>query len=459
MNKVLLLFLLLLPALNPVLYGTDDESEEAFVVPLSTGIKIEPIYLAGFNGTPEQKEHTTALEKILRFDLNVNGMTQVVAKSPEAESAISRSKYFGPAEMKFWQKNCIGHLIKVTVTDNSVDTEIIDLKGGPIKEIKGIPIDGTLSHDRKQMHLIADSIHKALFGKDGIARSKILYTVREKIPGKNEWISNIVESDYDGANARQIIYDAGYCVTPRYVPPEPEKQAGNFFYVSYKTGQPKIYLGSLKGVPPQRFSYLRGNQLMPVLSFQRDAVAFISDVTGNPDLFIQEFSPEKGAVGKPRQIFTAGLATQGTPTFSPDGNRVAFVSDKDGSPKIYTIKIPEAGKNIKDIHPIAVNKYRRGCTAPAWSPDGTKIAYCAPVDGVRQIFVFDLNTQKEVRLTEGALQKENPSWAHNSLHLVYNAGSDKGSDLYLVNLNKPEPVKISSGKGEKRFPDWEPGSK
>jgi len=54
-------------------------------------------------------------------------------------------------------------------------------------------------------------------------------------------------------------------------------------------------------------------------------IAFISDITGNPDLFLQDFSPEKGPIGKPRQIFTTHQATQGSPTFSPDGKRIALL--------------------------------------------------------------------------------------------------------------------------------------
>ena len=175
---------------------------------------------------------------------------------------------------------------------------------------------------------------------------------------------------------------------------------------------------------------------MPAVSQQRDKVAFISDVTGNPDLFLQNFSPEKGAIGKPQQIFSARQATQGSPAFSPDGSRVAFVSDKDGSAKIYVIQIPEPGASLKDIKATLISKANRENSAPTWSPDGTKLAYCSKTSGDRQIWIYDFNTKKEKQITQGTGHKENPSWAPNSLHLVFNSTEPKNERAVH---HQPEP--------------------
>ena len=326
-----------------------------------------------------------------------------------------------------------------------------------IKSIEGLPLSGELSRDRRQIHQLADTIHKALFEKDGVATTRILYTLKTKQGGK--WGSEVWEADYDGENRRRLTTDSGLVVTPVYLPPKEGYATGSFLYISYKTGQPKIYYQSLtEGAAPRRLTLLRGNQLMPTVTRQRDKLAFICDVTGNPDLFILPFSPETGATGKPYQIFATHLATQGTPTFSPDGTEIAFVSNKDGSPRIYIMDVPAPGTSLKDIKANLLTKRNKENSAPAWSPDGTKIAYCAITQGVRQIWVYDLIRREERQVTQGPGNKENPSWAPNSLHLVFNSSDAGACELYLINLNQADAVQISSGAGEKHFPCWEPRS-
>jgi TolB protein len=357
-----------------------------------------------------------------------------------------------------WKTLGVFYVIKVQLKDKNLTARMLSVHANTVKSIENIPLTGNLGDDRRQIHHIADLIHKTLFGSPGIAGTRILYTIKSQSTEakKDNWASEVWEADYDGGNARQVSQNGGYCVTPVYIPPKPGYASGSFLYASYKTGQPKLYISSVTDAEGVRFSYLRGNQLMPAISRQRDQVAFISDVTGNPDLFLQVFSPEKGPIGKPRQIFRTYMATQGSPTFSPDGKQIAFVSNKDGSPQIYVMDIPAEGTKLKDIKARLITKTNRENTAPSWSPDGTKLAYCAMTKGARQIWVYDFDKNQEWQLTQGSGNKENPTWAPNSLHLIFNSTDANASELYLVNLNQPKATKITSGAGEKRFPNWEP---
>jgi TolB protein len=269
----------------------------------------------------------------------------------------------------------------------------------------------------------------------------------------SRWLSEIWECDWDGANVRQLTHDASYSVTPVLIPQNARFANDRFLYVSYKTGQPKIYLGSLKGGQGKRLIDLRGNQLLPTISPRRDKIAFICDAAGRTDLFLQSFSPETGEVGKPQQLFSYPRSTQASPTFSPDGSQIAFVSDKDGGMRIYLIS---ATPSERRPNPRMITKQNRENSCPCWSPDGTKLAYSAKTNGVRQIWIYDFATGEEMQLTSGPGNKENPYWAPNSLHLVFNSTDSSTAELYIVNLNQPEAVKISQGPGKKHYPTWGP---
>jgi len=432
--------------------------EDDLVVGLETDSPLVPIYLTPLINERSSfaEEYLKQLEQVIAFDLSSNGSSYLVKQTAENNALATRSARDQFDSLLDWQKKNIFFVIKGWVENKAISFVLLDVQTKSLKKIETISLTGNLNEDRLHMHRISDLIHKAFFGTNGIASTKIIYSIRTKQgQDSQKWISEIWEADYDGANARQLTQENSYCISPVYIPPKAGFVTGGYMYVSYKLGQPKIYMASFKENKAHRLTNLKGNQLMPAIARQRDQVAFISDVAGNPDLFIQPFNPEKGADGKPQQIFSARQAAQGSPTFSPDGKRIAFVSNKDGSPKIYIIKIPEAGSSLKNIQAQLISKRNRENSAPAWSPDGNKIAYCAKHGGDRQIWVYDFKTNQEKQISEGAGNKENPSWAPDSLHLVFNSSDEKQSELYLINLNQKEAIKISKGAGEKRFPNWE----
>jgi TolB protein len=442
-----------------LLFAVPLVADEEIVVRLSNEESLAPLYLnpiedirSGFDAS-----YLRALEKVLSFDLNHNGKTEVVSQSSARKEQAKREKGLHVFEREKWRELGCDYVVKAAISNKKFTTAVFSVSDGSIKGIDGVPLSGSLEEDRRLIHSIADSMHEALFNTRGVCGTRILYTVRTRSGStSSEWVTEVWESDYDGANARQVTHHAGLCVTPTYIPAGQGERSRGLLYVCYQVGQPKIYAASAENGEAKRLTYLRGNQLMPAVSPKRDLIAFISDITGNPDLFVQDFSPEEGLIGKPRQIFCAPQAAQGTPTFSPDGKQLAFVSNKDGTPRIYALAIPRAGASIKEVRPQLISKQNRNNTCPAWSPDGTKIAYSATVGSVRQICVYDFTTGRETQLTDGYGHKENPTWAPDSLHLMFNSSTETASELFLINLNQKKAVKITSGPGEKRFPAWEP---
>jgi len=444
-----------------MLFQTTAFSEEEIVVKLATEshrlpIVIEPIQA---ESSDFPKEHLQALLDVFSFDMNANGMTQVIAPKDKKRFQLLQGSFgFDKApDFAKCKEADIFYLIKSKMEGKSLAVKMIAINGQSVKLIEGISCTGDLAKDRKTMHHLADSIHEMLFQKPGIASQRIIFTLKngaESAKAANKFVSEVFEADYDGANEKQLTNENAFCVTPLFVPSTNGAKSPCLVFVSYKIGQPKIYFALAKDGKPRRLTTIKGNQMTPQVSRDGTKIAFACDATGSSDLFLQTFHPSTGALSKPRQIFAAKGAAQASPTFSPDGKQIAFVSNKDGTPKIYVMDIPPEGATSKDLHPKLISKRCRENSAPAWSPDGTKIAYSAKSSGNRQIWIYDFETHEERQLTSGKGDKENPAWAPNSLHLLFNAIDDKKTELYLINLNQSEAFKITSGDGEKRFPCW-----
>lgn len=446
--KFKLVALYLLSCFSPLLSAQSEEIR----VHLSTKSPLQPLYLGKLSCSDHSfaASYLTQLYSVLAFDLNYNGATRVLATHPDREAALCNgsASFQGTA----WKNWGAAFVVRGEIQNKSLIVSCFSSQTGSVKQFPPISLSGSLAQDRKTVHRLSDAIFKALFGKEGVASSKILYSVKQK--KGDRFISEIWCCDWDGANAHQVTHENSTCVTPVFIPPSSKFTNNRFLYVSYKQGQPKIFISSLKGDEGKRLIHLRGNQLLPAISPQRNKIAFICDASGladRTDLFMQEFHPESGEVGKPVQLFSCPRSTQASPTFSPDGSKIAFVSDKDGSPRIYLLP---AVYNEKRGSPVLITKKNSENSCPSWSHDGKKIAYSAKTKGTRQIWIYDFDTGEEWQLTDGNGNKENPSWAPDSMHLVFNSTDGYVSELYLVNLNQPDVVKISSGAGVKHYPSW-----
>lgn len=428
------------------------EVQEEIRVQLPTNSALTPIYLGKIQSVRNSfsEKYLGELEAILAYDLNYSGALAVMPFNLNKEALLRQRESREAFDPVVWGKGCA---IQPVVTEGFLNIVLYDGRSASLKHFNHIPLMGHINQDRRQIHKVADGICKALTGKEGVASTRILYAYQVK-SAKAEgggWTSEIWECDWDGANAKQLTREGSYTVTPVAIPAHARFGSDRFLYVSYKEGQPKIFIASFKEGEGKRLVQLRGNQLLPAISKQRDRLAFICDAGGRTDLFLQPFNPESGQVGKPIQLFSVPNSVQASPSFSPDGSRIAFVSDKDGSPRIYVISTKvEAARGT----PTLISKQNHESSCPNWSPDGSKLAYSSRTGGTRQIWIYDFETQAERQLTYGPGNKENPCWAPDSVHLVFNSTDAASSELYVVNLNQAEARRITKGPGKKHYPSW-----
>ena len=146
------------------------------------------------------------------------------------------------------------------------------------------------------------------------------------------------------------------------------------------------------------------------------------------------------------------------PALSPDGTRLVYRSDVDGDPEIYVARAD--GSEPRQLTSNALFD-----SAPAWSPDGSRIAFERgdPGADVRsnasygsmELWTMSSDGGDERQITTNAVHDEGPAWAPDgSGALVFTRDDGSNSDLWI----------LDSGGGERRVtdlpsleesPDWQ----
>jgi TolB protein len=117
-----------------------------------------------------------------------------------------------------------------------------------------------------------------------------------------------------------------------------------------------------------------------------------------------------------------------SPAWSRDGTKLAYVSFESGKPAIY-IQYLATGKREK------VQSFRGLNGAPSWSPNGNKLAIVLSKDGNPEVYVLDLNSRSLSRITHHYGIDTEPSWSPDGQSLIFT--SDRGGQPQIYRIHLP----------------------
>ena len=111
------------------------------------------------------------------------------------------------------------------------------------------------------------------------------------------------------------------------------------------------------------------------------------------------------------------LSCSAAPAFKPSGlpERIAYASDSDGCVHIYTIK-PDG----TDIQPTSSDN-RTNDGMPAWSPDGTKIAFISNQSDKYEVWTMNSDGSGRKRLTDLKLLSSLPRCSPDGSKIVFSS--------------------------------------
>ena len=133
------------------------------------------------------------------------------------------------------------------------------------------------------------------------------------------------------------------------------------------------------------------------------------------------------------QQLTTSFALDDWAAWSPDTLKILFQSDRVPDTTVavrFRIYVMNSdGSNVNRLTPQdSSDSYQ-----PAWSPDGTKIAFGSNRDGNGEIYVMDVNGANVVRLTTHSAEDGQPAWSPDGSKIAFVTARDGNAEIYLMN--------------------------
>ena len=117
-----------------------------------------------------------------------------------------------------------------------------------------------------------------------------------------------------------------------------------------------------------------------------------------------------------------------SPAWAPDGNRVAYVSfEEDSNPAIYIQDLEARTRRM-------ITNFRGLNGAPAFSPDGTKLALVLSKSGNPDIWTYDLRTRDMLKVTRHYGIDTEPSWSADGKSIVFTSNRGGSPQIYQMRL-------------------------
>jgi Tol biopolymer transport system component len=129
--------------------------------------------------------------------------------------------------------------------------------------------------------------------------------------------------------------------------------------------------------------------------------------------------PAATAEEPPVQAFLESTFIDRSPAYSPDGSRIAFISDRTGHRQLWVAS--GDGQRATEWN----QAFEADLPAPSWSPDNGQVAFTgAGPSGWSQVFVVDAATRVATPLTHDALEYGHTAWSPGG-RFLYAAAADR----------------------------------
>lgn len=125
-----------------------------------------------------------------------------------------------------------------------------------------------------------------------------------------------------------------------------------------------------------------------------------------------------------------------SPAWSPDGTKVAYVSFEAKKPVVYV-------QNLITRERTVIANYKGSNSAPAWSADGSKLAVSLSRDGLTQIYLVNADGSGLQRLTTTSGIDTEPQFSADGQFIYFLSDRSGGPQIYRMGVGGGEAKRVT----------------
>jgi TolB protein len=226
------------------------------------------------------------------------------------------------------------------------------------------------------------------------------------------------------------------------------------YFVSTRTGSKEIWVMDYDGQNQHPVTHLGTTALSPRVSPDNNRLAF--SALGPEGWSIRMFSLELNRM----VAFPAGTAggSNFSPAWSADGSKVAFSSARTGDSEIWVA-------DASGANPRRLTTFRGPDVAPTWNPrTNAQLAWVSGRTGEPQVYTMEQDGSNVQRITDSGYAVS-PSWSPNGQLLAfswnrkYGPGDPGGVDIHVIDIASKNYIQLTHESGSNDYPFWAPDNR
>jgi TolB protein len=247
----------------------------------------------------------------------------------------------------------------------------------------------------------------------------------------------------DGSDQRAISFGPGSDAQAEFSP-----DGGAIAFRRGTTGDYEVWAMGAGGESPRPLTDTPAgsNSTQPSWLPDGQGLLFRRGPNGGTDVW------RMAADGSAQAPLVTAPGDQWYPSASPATGRILFATTVTGSDREIQDAAPDGGgvRTLRDVPGVYDS-------APAYSPDGRRIAFESDADGDMEIYVMDADGGGVLQLTHNGEHDEGPSWSPDGTRLAFTRGPDDADgDIWTMAADGGDQRRLTIAPGRDESPDWQP---